>query len=157
MGKVNKYSNLYKNGVLIRHVNEKGILPDYTIEELEELIDQLAEDKDKNGRVKDPQALNNCYGVLMQMYQKYGNPHEKELIEKLKNESQKKTTTEEVKQALEEVASAVDERTETNTGDIEQVESAGYNELVDTVHADGQRMDRPNTVMDEYVDFEEVA
>ena len=85
MGKINKFANIYdKDGNLLRHVDEDGKLKNYTIEELEDLIDKLAEDKDENGNVKDPQALNNVNMILFQQYQKYGNPHEAELIEKLK-------------------------------------------------------------------------
>ena len=88
MSKINKYANLYdKDGNLLRHVNEDGILPDYTIEELEELVDNLANDKDENGNVRNPQALNNANLILIQYYQKYGNPHISELLSKLQKDT----------------------------------------------------------------------
>ena len=100
MSKLNKYANLYDlEGNLIRHVNEKGVLPKYTTEELEELVDRLSNDKDDSGKVKNPQALNNVYSILMQYYQKYGNPHEKELFDRIKTATNK-TTEEQVTEAL---------------------------------------------------------
>ena len=58
MGKINKYANIYdKEGNLMRHVGDDGKLKKYTINELEDLVDKLAEDKDENGNVKDPQSL----------------------------------------------------------------------------------------------------
>lgn len=49
MGKISKYSNLYdKDGKLIRSVDSvSGRLDDYTIEELENLVDELAKDETK--------------------------------------------------------------------------------------------------------------
>lgn len=111
MGKINKHANIYDtNGNLLRHVDDNGNLQNYSIPELEELVDKLANDKDENGHVKDPQALNNVNMILFQQYQKYGNPHKTELINKLKDLQKAKeagevtmvgkTTEEEVKEAL---------------------------------------------------------
>lgn len=100
MGKINKYANIYdKDGNLLRHVGEDGKLKNYTTEELEQLLDKLAEDKDENGNVKDPQALNNVNAMLFQYYQKYG--PSKSLLDKLN--TYKKTDTEQVTKALEDV------------------------------------------------------
>ena len=97
MGKINKYANIYnKDGNIIRKLNNEGMLEDYTTEELEKLVDELGNDKESK--------------MLFQYYQKYGNPHEKELIETLKKS---RPIEEQKKQAL-------------------------------------------KTVMDEYVDYEEV-
>lgn len=88
-----KWGNLYdKDGNLLKKCNEKGILENYTMEELEALVDKLGNDKDENGNLKNPQAFNNAQGILFQYYQKYGNPHEKELLERVKelNEKRKK-------------------------------------------------------------------
>lgn len=109
MGKINKYANIYdKEGNLIRHVGDDGKLKKYTINELEDLVDNLAEDKDENGNVKDPQSLNNVYSVLSEQYKK--NPSY--LINKLSKLQKdanpegsimaEKTTTEEVEKALKE-------------------------------------------------------
>lgn len=91
MGKINKYANLYStevdkdnNPIILRKVNDKGILEDYTMEELEKLVDDLGNDKDENGNIRNPQAFNDASSILMQYYQKYGNPHEKDIIEALK-------------------------------------------------------------------------
>lgn len=109
MGKINKYANIYdKEGNLIRHVGDDGKLKKYTINELEDLVDKLAEDKDENGNVKDPQSLNNVYSVLSEQYKK--NPsYLINKLSKLQKEANpegstmaEKTTTEEVEKALKE-------------------------------------------------------
>lgn len=104
MGKINKYSNLYdKNGKIIRKVNNNGILKNVTIPELEELIDKY--DGDKNDR-----ELDNMKMMLFRMYSTYGNPHEHELIDRIKAEAAKKTSAEEVKEKLEELNKDVEEK-----------------------------------------------
>lgn len=109
MGKINKYANIYdKEGNLIRHVGDDGKLKKYTINELEDLVDKLAENKDENGNVKDPQSLNNVYSVLSEQYKK--NPsYLINKLSKLQKEANpegstmaEKTTTEEVEKALKE-------------------------------------------------------
>ena len=121
MGKINKYANIYdKEGNLIRHVGDDGKLKKYTINELEDLVDNLAEDKDENGNVKDPQSLNNAYSVLSEQYKK--NPSY--LINKLSKLQKEvnpegstmaeKATTEEVEKALKEVDSEQFVERETN-------------------------------------------
>lgn len=86
MGKISKYSNLYdKNG---NFLHKPG---NYSIEELEELIDTL----DKNSR-----EFANATAILMHMYEQKGNPHRDELIQKLIEQSKTKTTKAEVVNAL---------------------------------------------------------
>lgn len=105
MGKINRNANIYdKDGNLLRHVNEDGYLEDYTIKELEDLVDELSEDKDENGNVKDPQALNNTVAILFQQYQKVGNPHEKDLLTKIKEFNEQQSTQEQATEKLNEVA-----------------------------------------------------
>lgn len=145
MGKINKHANLYFNGKKIRTAPLKNV----TIEEVEKMIDEFPGDKNSL-------ELDRLKMYLFNMYNTYGNPHEEELIERIKAEAAKKTTEQDVKQALEDVAKSLDERTETNTEGVERIESAGYNEYVDSDNADGQGVVRPDTIMDEYVDFEEV-
>lgn len=136
MSKLNKYANLYdKDGNLIRHIDEKtGKLEDYTMEELEALVDKLANDKDENGKVKNPVALNNVNWVLMMYYQKYGNPHLKEWLEKAKA-SEQKTTEEEFKNKIEEAMNDLKEQ------------ELDPNEIVSHVESN---------LDPEYVDFEEI-
>lgn len=73
MGKISKYSNLYdKDGKLIRSVDSvSGRLDDYTIEELENLVDELAKDETKRTE------YTNSMSVLMHMYETKGNPRRK--------------------------------------------------------------------------------
>ena len=89
MGKISKYSNLYdKDG---NFLHKPG---NYSIEELEELIDTL----DKNSR-----EFANATAILMQMYEQKGNPHKDELIQKLIEQSKTKTTKSEVINALKDI------------------------------------------------------
>ena len=86
MGKISKYSNLYdKDG---NFLHKPG---NYSIEELEELIDTL----DKNSK-----EFANATAILMHMYEQKGNPHRDELIQKLIEQSKTKTTKAEVVDAL---------------------------------------------------------
>ena len=86
MGKISKYSNLYdKDG---NFLHKPG---NYSIEELEELIDTL----DKNSK-----EFANATAILMHMYEQKGNPHRDELIQKLIEQSKTKTTKAEVANAL---------------------------------------------------------
>lgn len=89
MGKISKYSNLYdKDG---NFLHKPG---NYSIEELEELVDTL----DKNSR-----EFANATAILMHMYEKKGNPHRDELIQKLIEQSKTKTTKDEVMNALKDI------------------------------------------------------
>lgn len=89
MGKISKYSNLYdKNG---NFLHKPG---NYSIEELEELIDTL----DKNSK-----EFANATAILMHMYEQKGNPHKDELIQKLIDQSKTKTTKAEVINALKDI------------------------------------------------------
>ena len=89
MGKISKYSNLYdKDG---NFLHKPG---NYSIEELEELIDTL----DKNSR-----QFANATAILMHMYEQKGNPHRDELIQKLIDQSKTKTTKAEVINALKDI------------------------------------------------------
>ena len=89
MGKISKYSNLYdKDG---NFLHKPG---NYSIEELEELIDTL----DKNSK-----EFTNATAILMQMYEQKGNPHRDELIQKLIDQSKTKTTKDEVINALKDI------------------------------------------------------
>lgn len=86
MGKISRYSNLYdKDG---NFLHKPG---NYSIEELEELIDTL----DKNSK-----EFANATAILMHMYDQKGNPHRDELIQKLIEQSKTKTTKAEVVNAL---------------------------------------------------------
>lgn len=121
MGKINKYANIYDTeGNLIRHVGDDGKLKNYTINELEDLVDKLAEDKDEEGHVKDPQSLNNVYSVLTEEYKKHPNYLIQKLQElnKAKNTEgstmAEKTTPEEVEKALKETDSEQLVERETN-------------------------------------------
>ena len=108
MGNINKYSNLYnKDNELIKSVNDKGILTDYSIKELEELVDSLDDGNEKN----------NAMSILQQMYtnpktkedKEYVDQMRKDLLERLKaNTSTKK---EDVVKSLGEVEETLTEPT----------------------------------------------
>jgi hypothetical protein len=140
-----KFANTYKNGKIISKKDKYGRTRDYTISELEELIDELAEDKDENGKVKDPQALNNASAILFQMYQRYGNPHEKELIEAIKKMQQERSLEEQKQDALDEVNTMLSD----NDGQLDTSNNDG-NDDTDAESAQN------GTENEEYVEFEEI-
>lgn len=138
-----KYANWYDaQGNVVNKKDQYGKTRNYTIEELEELVDKLAEDKDEDGRVKNPEALNNANAILFQMYQKYGNPHEQDILEAIKKAQERKTTVEAKEKALQEVAAELDSTESTTTEDIPV--------------GDGKNDDRHDDLYGEYVEFEEV-
>ena len=99
MGNICKYSNLYdKDGKLIRSVDSvSGRLEDYTIEELENLVDELSKDETKRTE------YTNSMSVLMHMYETKGNPHKDEIIQKVNDYVKTKTTKAEVTKALNDI------------------------------------------------------
>lgn len=115
MGKISKYSNLYKDNVLIRSVNGKVVLEKYTLKEVQDLVDKLGTEKDENGHIKDQEGFNNASYILMQMYNdpKYNDEKEnfiKELNDRLRVDK------EEVRRALgSDVESEVVKSTDTNS------------------------------------------
>lgn len=89
MGRICKYSNLYdKDGKLVRSVDSvSGRLEDYTIGELEKLVDELAKDESKRTE------YTNSMSVLMHMYETKGNPHKDDIIQKINDYAKSKTKT----------------------------------------------------------------
>lgn len=121
MGKISKYSNLYdKDG---NFLHKPG---NYSIEELEELIDTL----DKNSK-----EFANATAILMHMYEQKGNPHRDELIQKLIEQSKTKTTKTEVVNALNDIK---DEETREDGSSTEGCVS-------DTAKGTGKRRRRSNS------------
>lgn len=127
MGKISKYSNLYKDNVLIRSVNDKGVLEKYTLNEVQDLVDKLGTEKDENGRIKDQEGFNNASYILMQMYNdpKYNDEKEnfiKELNDRLR------VNKEEVGRSLEELDKGIQQEktTETSTNsEPEGIQTSG--------------------------------
>ena len=99
MGKICKYSNLYdKDGKLIRSVDSiSGRLEDYSIDELENLVDELSKDETKRTE------YTNSVSVLMHMYETKGNPHKDEIVKKVNDYVKTKTTKAEVTKALNDI------------------------------------------------------
>lgn len=127
MGKISKYSNLYKDNVLIRSVNDNGVLEKYTLKEVQDLVDKLGTEKDENGRIKDQEGFNNASYILMQMYNdpKYNDEKEnfiKELNDRLR------VNKEEVGRSLEELDKGIQQEktTETSTNsESEGIQTSG--------------------------------
>ena len=140
MGRINKYANIYtKDGDLIRKVDdETGKLKEYSIKELEELIDKLALDKDENGNVKDPQSLNNANKVLFMMYQQHPEAL-KELLQKMKAETPQKTTEEQIQEAMQKLEEDLKAEDESKAENLEAAEEPKH-----------------EIEMEKYVDFEEI-
>lgn len=113
MGKISKYSNLYdKDGKLIRSVDSiSGRLNDYAIEELENLVDELAKDETKRTE------YTNSMSVLMHMYETKGNPHKDDIIQKINDyaKSKTKTTKAEVINALKDIKDEETRKDESGT------------------------------------------
>ena len=129
MGNINKYSNLYnKDNEIIKSVNDKGILTDYSIKELEDLVDSLDDGNEKN----------NAMSMLQQMYtnpktkedKEYVDQMRKDLLERLKaNTSTKK---EDVVKSLGEVEEALTEPTNDTMDeyvDYEEVKDDSSNKM----------------------------
>lgn len=129
MGNINKYSNLYnKDNEVIKSVNDKGILTDYSIKELEDLVDSLDDGNEKN----------NAMSMLQQMYanpktkedKEYVDQMRKDLLERLKaNTSTKK---EDVVKSLGEVEEALTEPTNDTMDeyvDYEEVKDDSSNKI----------------------------
>lgn len=120
MSKINKYANLYdKDGNLIK----KAPLTDYTIEETEKLVDDLTEQYKNDPENKDLKLrLDNAAQYLYGLYLRYGNPHEKELVERIKQAANKDVSEDQIKEALNAVSDELKKTYNTNTNDDEYVE-----------------------------------
>lgn len=120
MSKINKYANLYdKEGNLLK----KAPLTDYTIEETEKLVDDLTEQYKNDPENKDlKQRLDNAAQWLHGLYLRYGNPHEKELIERIKQAANKDVSEDQIKEALTAVSDELKKTYNTDTNDDEYVE-----------------------------------
>lgn len=120
MSKINKYANLYdKDGNLIK----KAPLTDYTIEETEKLVDDLTEQYKNDPENKDLKLrLDNAAQWLYGLYLRYGNPHEKELVERIKQAANKDVSEDQIKEALNAVSDELKKTYNTDTNDDEYVE-----------------------------------
>lgn len=139
MGNINKYSNLYnKDNELIKSVNDKGILTDYSIKELEELVDSL----------EDGSAKNNAMSMLQKMYTNPKTDADKEYVKKLQEEL--------IKNMMANKANASTDKEEV-TKSLGEVEDT-LTEAVDTVGnvCGSEKKDEKINTDDEYVDYEEV-
>lgn len=136
MGKISKYSNLYdKDGKLIRSVDSiSGRLDDYTIEELENLVDELAKDETKRTE------YTNSMSVLMHMYETKGNPHKNEIVNKINEYVKTKTTKAEVINALKDINITESNDSSNDIKDEEAREngSSAKRRISDTSERDGE-------------------
>lgn len=133
MGKISKYSNLYnKDG---NFLHKSG---NYSIEELEELIDTL----DKNSK-----EFANATAILMHMYEQKGNPHRDELIQKLIEQSKTKTTKAEVVNALKDINITESNDSSNDIKDEEAREDGSSTEgcVPDTSERTGKRRRKSNS------------
>ena len=120
MSKINKYANLYdKDGNLLK----KAPLTDYTIEETEKLVDDLTEQYKNDPENKDLKLrLDNAAQWLYGLYLRYGNLHEKELVERIKQAANKDVSEDQIKEALNAVSDELKKTYNTDTNDDEYVE-----------------------------------
>lgn len=143
MGKISKYSNLYdKDGKLIRSVDSvSGRLDDYTIEELENLVDELAKYETKRTE------YTNSMSVLMHMYETKGNPHKNEIINKINEYVKTKTTKAEVINALKDINITEPNDSSNDIKDEETREDGSSTEgcVPDTSERTGKRRRKSNS------------
>lgn len=143
MGKISKYSNLYdKDGKLIRSADSvSGRLDDYTIEELENLVDQLAKDETKRTE------YTNSMSVLMHMYETKGNPHKNEIVNKINECVKTKTTKAEVINALKDINITESNDSSNDIKDEEERENGSSTEgcVPDTSERTGKRRRKSNS------------
>ena len=136
MGKISKYSNLYdKDGKIIRSVDSiSGRLEDYTIEELENLVDELAKDETKRTE------YTNSMSVLMHMYETKGNPHKNEIVNKINEYVKTKTTKDEVINALKDINIMESNDSSKDIKDEETIEDGSSTEgcIPDTTEGTGE-------------------
>lgn len=135
MAKINKFSNIYdKDGNLIRKVNEKtGTLDKYTIEEVEQLVDELTEKvKENPENLEYKTQLNNVQSFLFNMYNHMS-----------RNDLMKRMTV--LQDSIQKAKSDVTEK--------EQAVLEKVNEEMDKLK---QAYEAEEPVMDEYVAYEEI-
>lgn len=135
MAKINKFSNIYdKDGNLIRKVNEKtGRLDKYTVEEVEQLVDELTEKvKENPENLEYKTQLNNVQSFLFNMYNHMS-----------RNDLMKRMTV--LQDSIQKAKSDVTEK--------EQAVLEKVNEEMDKLK---QAYEAEEPVMDEYVAYEEI-
>lgn len=120
MAKINKYANIYDiDGNLI----SAAPLKNFTIEQTEKLVDELTQKvKDNPDKEMYKIYLNNAANYLYMLYNTYGNPHEEELKELIKNAANKEVSEEEVAAALDAVNKEIEKTYNTNTLEDEYVQ-----------------------------------
>jgi hypothetical protein len=159
MGKISKYSNLYRNNTLERRVNSKGILEKYTLKEVQDLVDKLGTEKDENGHIKDQEGFNNASYILMQMYNDSKYSKEKENFIKELND-RLRVDKEEVGRSLEELDKGIlqEKTTETNTVSESEGVRLSTENRVDKEQESSDRTTKSYNVndnKDEYVEYKE--
>ena len=109
MSKINKFANLYdKDCNLLR----KAPLTNVTIEELEKMIDEYKGDKSSK-------EYSNLIYSLMDLYNKYGNPHEQELIDRIKqNADNERSDEQRIRESLEELSDELDKDKATESDEV---------------------------------------
>lgn len=132
MAKINKFANIYdKDGNLVRKVNEQtGMLDNYTLEEVEELVDELTKKVQENPEnIEYKTQLNNTQAFLFNMYNHMSKEDLSKRLSVLQNaiDSAKDKANETDKVALDHA----NEQLETLKNAYETPESAEQDEYVD--------------------------
>ncbi|QWM90571.1 hypothetical protein [uncultured phage cr61_1] len=142
MGKISKYSNLYRNNTLERHVDDKGVLRKYTLKEVQDLVDKLGTEKDENGHIKDQEGFNNASYILMQMYNDSKYNDEKENFIKDLND-RLRVNKEEVTRSLNEMDKGIQQDGTTKTSVVTESEGVRVSE---ESRADKERRDGDSNI-----------
>ena len=108
MSKINKDANLYdKDGNLLC----KAPLTNVTIEEAEQMLDAL------KGHEDTPE-YNNLMFYLTELYRRYGNPHQKDIIDKINEAYAKRNDNDEVTEALKDVEESLNADTTSDGAEV---------------------------------------
>lgn len=147
MANINKNANIYDiDGNLINKVDESGKLPKKTIDEVEKLVDELTKKVSENPNNDIYKAyLNNAQSFLYAMYNNMSKDDLVKRISVLQNavESANSEASEKDKQALETINNEIDKL----KSSIETATPTEVEEVQETPK---------ETIMDEYVPFEEI-
>lgn len=138
----------------MKKVNSSGILEEYTLKEVQDLVDKLGTEKDKNGNIKDQFGFNNASYVLMHMYNDTKYDEEKNNFIKELND-RLRTNKEEVGRVLEETAKDVAETT--TTSDIaksKRIQQVGGDGLYKELEVNNKPTTAENTNLKEFDDAE---
>ena len=120
MAKIDKNANIYD---IYGELVSRAPLENFDIEKTEKLVDDLTQKvKDYPDRTMYKLYLDNAVNYLYYLYNTYGNPHEEQLKEIIKNAANKDISEEEVAESLKTVEQELTKTYNTDTLEDEYVQ-----------------------------------